>query len=55
MVTTEHVRDLVYTGPTEVTGELGDCLQHFLGCYGVGGVEIHDEGENGEQEVDGHD
>ena len=30
MVTTEYVRDLAYTGPGEVHGELGDCTEHLL-------------------------
>jgi len=55
VATTEHVRDLVYTGPAEVRGEVGDCHQHFLRCYGVGGMEIYNEGENSEQEVASHD
>lgn len=55
MVATVHVRDLVYAGPGEVTGELGDCPQHLLRCYcGVGGMEIYNKGENSEQEVAGH-
>jgi len=49
MVATVHVRDLVYAGPGEVTGELGDCRQHLLCCYyGVDGLEIYNEGENSE-------
>ena len=56
MTTTEYVRDLGYTGVGEVCGELGDCCQHLLRCYGgVGGVEIYNKGENSEQEVASHD
>lgn len=55
MVVTEHVRDIVYTGPGEVIGELGYCHQHLLRCYcGGGGMEIYNNGENSEQEVAGH-
>ena len=52
MITTNHVRDLVYAGPSKVTRELGDRRQHFLCCYcGVGGVDMYNKRENSEQEV----
>ena len=55
MAITEHARDLVYAGPGEVTGELGNCPQHLLRRYGgVGHTEIYNKGENGEQEVASH-
>lgn len=55
MVGTEHVRDFVYAGPGEVSGELRDRPQHLLRCYRrVGNMEIYNEGENSEQEVASH-
>ena len=41
MVATEHVRNIIYAGPAEVTRELGDRLQHLLRCdCGVDDMEI---------------
>lgn len=55
MVATEHARDLVYAGPGEVNGELGDCPQHLLRRYDrVGNMGIYNKGESGEQEVASH-
>ena len=50
MLTIEHVRDLVYAGPSEVIEELGDRPQHLLRCNcGVGDTEQPNERENGER------
>ena len=51
MLTIECVRDLVYAGPSEVIGELGDCPQHLLrcNCGGVGDMEQPNERENGKR------
>lgn len=55
MVASEHVRDLVYTGPGEVVAEVGHCRQHLLWCYCRGGdMEIYNSGENREKEAIDH-
>jgi hypothetical protein len=55
MIATKPVRDILYAGPGEVVGELGDGLQHLVRCYrGVGNIEIYSKGEKSEQEVASH-
>jgi hypothetical protein len=51
VLTTKYVRNLVYAGPGEVIGELGDRDQHLLRRdSGIDGMEIHNKGENSEQQ-----
>ena len=51
----EYIRDLGCPGVGKILGKLGDGDQHLPLCYGgVDGMEIHDEGENSEQEGASH-
>lgn len=55
MAVAEHVRDLVYTGPGVVPGEVGHRHQHLLRCdCGGGDMEIYNKGESSEQEAASH-